>query len=226
MGFWDQRTALERVRDNISSFFRNLDNITVGGYSAGALSAFQQLAHKLYHVSEDDAIIKRMLMFSNSPSVQAKTLQQHQKKFDEYITQLGIPLDVDDDKKLERLRAIPFGKLITIQSEMDISEFRALSDGVFYPINLMNNIISGDFAKGMRSRNITLINGECREEHHMYRNWRTPENAYSSLYSRLCGEYPENVSRALLQHYRGPSQSLPSGCADWQELFGRIYADV
>ncbi|KAH7000846.1 Alpha/Beta hydrolase protein [Macrophomina phaseolina] len=226
MGFWDQRTALEWAHENISRFAGSPGNITIGGYSAGALSAFQQLAHELYHIPEADAIIKRLFMFSNSPGVQPKTLQEHQKQFDEYITRLGIPWDLTDEAKFERLRAIPYRKLIEIQSEMTISEFRALSDGVFYPRDLIHDINNGDFAKRMKSRNITLLNGECRDEHTMYRNWRTPENSYSSVYTRLCAEYPEKVSLALLQHYCGSPQSLPSCCANWQELFGRIYADV
>lgn len=67
LGFWDQRLALEWTSDNISAFNGNPKNITIAGYSAGSHSTFQQLAHELYFVSDRSAIIKRAIMWSNSP---------------------------------------------------------------------------------------------------------------------------------------------------------------
>lgn len=63
MGFWDQRTALEWTSKNIKYFGGDASNITVGGYSAGSHSAFHQLAHELYFVPDDKAIIKRCIMW-------------------------------------------------------------------------------------------------------------------------------------------------------------------
>ena len=226
IGFWDQRTALEWTHKNIVHFGGNPANITVGGYSAGALSAFQQLAHELYHIPALDAIIKRLFMFSNSSGVQAKNLEHHQKQFDEYITKLGIPLDLEGKEKLAKLRDMPYQRLIDVQNEMKISEYRALSDGVFYPHTLIDDINSGDFAARMKNRSITLINGECRDEHTMYHNWRTPENSYNSVYERLCAEYTDTVAQKLMDQYCHRTQSLPCIYRSWQELFGHIYADI
>lgn len=224
-GFWDQRLALEWAWKNASLFDGNQNNITLAGYSAGAHSTFQQLAHELYFVPDEKAIIKRAIMWSNSPGVQPKTIDEHQKQFDELIAALRIPATLSGEEKLTRLRSIPSQQLVAVQSNLQISEFRALSDSSFISTNLISNINSGDFALRMKRRNIKLLNGECREEHNAYRQWRTPSNSYAALQTRLCADYPAAVVEKLMKHYCRGSQNLPAGYKDWRDLFGHIYAD-
>ena len=226
MGFWDQRTALEWTAAHVGSFGGDRTNITVGGYSAGSHSAFQQLAHELYHVSDESAVIRRVIMWSNSPGVQPKSLTEHQKQFDEVLAALKIPLSLPADEKLRRLRAIPSQQLVEIQDGLKLSEFRALTDGAFIAPNLIANINSGDFARRMKKRAMTLMNGECRDEHNLYQSWRTPANSYDAVHTRLTADYPEAEVEKLMVHYCGKSHSLPAGAQDWQDLFGRLYANM
>ncbi|KAJ6201945.1 carboxylesterase [Bipolaris maydis] len=226
MGFWDQRTALEWVHANISNFCGNPHNITVGGYSAGAYSTFHQLAHELYQVPAGDQIIKRVIMLSNGPGVRPKTLQEHQVQFEELLCKLDIPANISDAKKLALLRAIPYQQLVDAQKTMVISEFKPMADGKFYPQNLFTNINSGDFARRMKNRGIKLFSGECRDEHTIYRVWRTPEDSLNSLRVRFCAEYPAGVVDDILNHYCGSEGKLPGNCENWPDLFGRIYADL
>jgi carboxylesterase type B len=226
MGFWDQRTALEWVHKNIGHFNGDPCNITVGGYSAGAYSTFHQLAHELYQVPAEQRIITRVIMLSNGPGVRPKMLEEHQAQFDELVERLGIPSDIDDAKKLALLRKCSSQRLVDAQQKMNISEFKPVADGVFYLQDLFAKINSGDFASRMRDRNISILSGECRDEHTIYRNWRTPEDSIQSLRSRFCAEYPESVVDKVLHRYRGRGKELPSYCENWQDLFGRIYADL
>ncbi|KEQ93053.1 hypothetical protein AUEXF2481DRAFT_47675 [Aureobasidium subglaciale EXF-2481] len=101
-----------------------------------------------------------------------------------------------------------------------------LADDKFYPQDLFAQINNGDFARRMKERGMTLLSGECRDEHIIYRNWRTPGNSFDSVYARFCAEYPRTDVDKLLHHYCGSQQKLPAHCADWQELFGRVYADL
>jgi hypothetical protein len=71
-----------------------------------------------------------------------------------------------------------------------------------------------------------LLSGECKEEHTVYRSWRTPQNSYNAVYARLCAEYPEAAAQKLMDHFCGPYKSLPPTYEDWKVLFGHIYANI
>lgn len=139
---------------------------------------------------------------------------------------MNIPSTLSASDKLSRLRAVPIRSLVDILDNLKISEFRATTDNAFVSKDLMANIDSGDFGKRMKTRNIRLINGECRDEHTSYRMWRTPSSSYDAVRTRLVADYPENVVDKLMKHYCKDSKNLPSGVQDWTELFGHIYADM
>ena len=75
MGFWDQRLALEWTHANVGDFGGNAGNITVGGYSAGSYSTFQQLAHELLLRSHTRLILTELDILTRS-NVAQKQRQQ------------------------------------------------------------------------------------------------------------------------------------------------------
>jgi len=224
MGFWDQRMALEWTSRNIGRFGGNRDLITVGGYSAGSHSAFQQLSHDLDRPKEE-AIINRVIMWSNGTGVQAKFLPEAQEQFDELLGVLGIPLDCSAEEKLTKLRNVPADRLVEVQSRLKISEFRAVSDGAFVNKQKIESIEDGTFARKLKERGIKILNGECAEEWNVYGSWRTPANSYEAVEIRLCADYPKKVVQKLMPIYF-PAQRLPDKYKDWVDAFGKVYADL
>ncbi|KAF2643592.1 paraben-hydrolyzing esterase precursor [Massarina eburnea CBS 473.64] len=223
-GFWDQRLALEWTWKNIHYFGGDAGNITIGGYSAGSHSAFHQLAYELGQPDEE-AIVRRALMFSNGPGVQPKSLDEAQLQFDELVSILGLPSTMTVVEKLAVLRTLSPKILIDASAKMRYHEFRGVTDGSFIRHGLMGELDSGKFAEVMKRRNIKLMTGECRDEHFVYGTWHTPENSYNSVLTRLQADYPLEACTALM-HYYFPNRQHGHRYKDWQDAFGHMYADI
>lgn len=224
LGFWDQRLALQWTWENISYFGGNPSNITVSGYSAGAHSVFYQLAYDL-GVPDKKAIIKRVLMLSNGPGVQPKSIAESNRQFKELLTMLDIPLSLRPSEKLARLRALPAKTLIEATSKLHLHQFRAVSDASFVQPSLMASLSNGRFAQRLKQRGVRIMMGECAEEHFLYGLFKPPAPGYAALSHRLEADYPSAAVDVLMKHYF-PDRTLGKKYNTWTEAFGHIYADV
>lgn len=222
VGFWDQRLALEWTWQNISYFGGNASNITVGGYSAGSHSTFHQLAYDL-GVPDSKSIIRRVLMLSNGPGMQPKSLDEAQMQFDELLETLQIPSNLSAADKIKKLRTLDAKELVKASIRMEkYHQFRAVTDGSFVRHGLLNELDSGVFARQLKRRGVKLIIGECSDEHYVYGQFRPPKNSLNSLLERLQADYPLAACEALIKHYF-PDGKIPSDKTA-QDAFGRIYA--
>jgi carboxylesterase type B len=224
LGFWDLRLALEWTHKNISYFNGDPSNITIGGYSAGAHAAFYQLAHDLEYAPAK-RIIKRVVMQSNGPGVQPKSLDEAQQQFNELVKALSIPHSIPAAEKIERLRALDNKQLLDIIPKLKFHQFRAVTDGTFVRHSLFSDIVNGEFARKMRKSNVRLLTGECSDEHFVYGRYLPPAETFDNVVIRLQADYPQRVVTALAKHYF-PGGKLPAEYKSWQEAFGKIYADV
>ncbi|KAK5046834.1 hypothetical protein LTR84_007188 [Exophiala bonariae] len=224
MGFWDQRTALEWTASIVPFLGGNPDNITVGGYSAGAHSVFHQLSHDLY-LPRSRSLIKRAVMWSNGTGIQPKNIHEHQIAFDELLSKLQISKSTSSSEKLKILRQTPATDLIDALEQMSNSQFRGFSDNDFVIQDLIASINTGDYGRRMKEREIKLLIGECQDEHNLYRAWKTPKNSWKAVYERLLEDYPAPTVDRTMKLY-APNKNLPNDCTDWTVLFGKIYADL
>lgn len=185
---------------------------------------FHQLSHDLY-LPRSRSLIKRAIMWSNGTGIQPKNLHEHQIAFDELLSKLQIPKSTSSSDKLRRLRETPATDLINALDKMNNSQFRGFSDNDFISQDLIANINSGDYGRRMKQRQVKLFIGECRDEHNLYRAWKTPQNSWKAVYDRLLEDYPEQTVTRTMSIY-APTKQLPSDCKDWTVLFGKIYADL
>ena len=222
LGFWDQRLALEWTYKHVKCFGGNMYNITVGGMSAGAHSAFYQLAFEL-SLPANQAIIRRVVLWSNGPGVETKSLLEVQDQFHELIALLGISRKLEAEEKLAKLRALPPNRLLEAVSKMKINSFRAVTDSVFVKKCLFQDIESGRFALKMLRRGIRIMIGDLPDEATLYRLIKPP-SSYEGLIDRLSVEYPRATCKLLGKIYC-PDQ-LPIAGSSWQDTFGFVYTDV
>lgn len=164
-------------------------------------------------------------MWSNGSGIQPKSLHEHQKAFDELLSKLQIPASTPSSEKLSKLRQLPATELISALDRMNNSQFRGVSDNDFVNNNLITNINTGDYGRRMKQRGLKLFIGECRDEHNLYRAWKTPENSWTAVCERLLEDYPEQAVANTMRLY-APDNQLPRDCQDWTVLFGKIYADL
>lgn len=165
-------------------------------------------------------------MWSNGPGVQPKSLDEHQRAFDELLSKLEVPQSSGSARtKIERLRQVPADGLIDVVEKMENSQFRGFSDGQFVHKTLIRNINNGDYGRRMKKRTVRLLIGECRDEHFLYRAWKTPQNSWEALHARLREDYPMAAVDKVLELY-APDRTLPRDCEDWTVLFGKVYADL
>lgn len=225
-GFWDQRLALEWIKENINLFGGNPSNITISGYSAGANSVFHQLAYDIRQPAEK-SIVRQACIWSNSPAVQPKRPAETQIQFNQLLAALNIPASLPAKEKISRLRSLPAKKLLDAVKTIEIHQFRPTTDGSFISPSLFQSLDSGDFARSILSRNVRIIIGECADERFLYSTWFPPTaNTLSALRTRLIADYPELIVDGVIAHYY-PSGKLPSNCKDWvDDAWGRIYADM
>ncbi|KAL5418370.1 hypothetical protein PMIN03_001090 [Paraphaeosphaeria minitans] len=223
-GFWDQRLALEWTWKNISFFGGDAGNITIGGYSAGSHSTFQQLSYDL-NLPESKAIVRRALMLSNGPGMQPKSMADAQVQFDELCNALGLSVKMSLTEKLAVLRVLDAQTILDAASKIKHHQFRGVTDNMFIREGLVEELDSGLVAARMKKRGIKLVMGECRDEHFAYGRWFPPQNSYDSLFERLQADYSLAACEALMNHYF-PERSLPTAYNSWQDAFGHIYADI
>nr|XP_036588714.1 carboxylesterase-lipase family protein [Colletotrichum truncatum]KAF6800088.1 carboxylesterase-lipase family protein [Colletotrichum truncatum] len=222
-GLWDQRVAAEWVRDNITYFGGDPDNITLAGRSAGAYSAEAQMLYDFRKDGDDSSLYRRIFMDSNAIPAQPKSLVDVQGQFDELCEYFGIDLELAGTEKLAVLRQKSSKELLQALPQMKNHTFRPVTDDVFVHSGMIEYLQSKEFADEFKRRGYRILIGEVRNEETLYSSYNPPtEPTLNALRLQISNYYaPDVTDRAIQQYKLLHSDQLE----DWQKMFGFIVAD-
>ncbi|KAG7087451.1 hypothetical protein E1B28_013417 [Marasmius oreades] len=230
-GLWDQYAALEWVHKYASYFGGNAENLTLSGRSAGAYSVHAIASHDLLMKPSAPTRYKRLVMYSNAIPADPKTLEDVQPQFDELLDACNIPRSLSDTKKLAKLRAIPAFDLVDKVMTLSAHTFRPIRDGCFFPLNLFDRFLAGDFGREFKARQLQLLIGEVRDEETLYRQTNPPHDL-ETLYIEVGNYYSPPVTRMMVDAYLNRKVHKEGAHPDpdpkidfWKKIFGDIISD-
>jgi carboxylesterase type B len=226
-GLWDQRLAAEWVRENISLFGGDPDNITLAGRSAGAYSVEAQMLHELRRPQDNaggPGLYRRMFMDSNAIPAQPKSLADAQDQFTELCEHFGINPASPASGKLSSLRAKTARELVEAIKHLKHHTFRPVTDDLFIHAGMIGYLQSPAFADNFKSRGYRLLIGEVANEETLYAQYNSPdEPTVEALKMQISNYYAPDVTERALQRYQLPGSG--DDVEAWKTLFGQIISD-
>ncbi|CZR68150.1 probable acetylcholinesterase precursor [Phialocephala subalpina] len=226
-GLWDQRLAIEWVRDNIEAFGGDAGNITLAGRSAGAYSVHAQVLHEFRRPAEEGTSepFHRFFMCSNTIPAQPKTIEESEPQFNELCEYFNISETLSALEKLDELRKLSFKELLAAIEHLKNHTFRPITDDLFIHSGMVEYQNDGRFAEEFKRRKMKILIGEVLNEETLYATYNSPtEGNLESLRLQISNYYaPATTDRILnSRHYPLPETD---DVEEWRALFGRIISD-
>ncbi|KAK9417605.1 putative Carboxylic ester hydrolase [Seiridium unicorne] len=224
-GLWGQRLAMHWVKENISAFGGDPQNIALGGRSAGSYGVEAQVLHDFRGEARyaGEELFHRFYMISNAISAQPKTLAESQPQFDEICSHFGIPQTATGAEKLSSLRALSWGDLISAIHKLKNHTFRPVTDEPFIQSGMVEYLRDSQFAADFKRRGTRILIGEVLNEETFYATYNAPEEPNLAALRLQIGNYyaPSTTNRIIEQYSLPKTDDL----SEWRAVFGRIIAD-
>jgi len=222
-GLWDQRMAAEWVKENISWFGGDPNNITLAGRSAGAYSVEAQMCYDFRKPGPKTSLFRRVFMDSNAIPAQPKSLRDAQVQFDELCKHFKIEPSWSAEKKFEFLRKLSVEDLMEAIPRLEHHTFRPVTDDLFIYPGMMEYLQTKIFADEFKARGYKILIGEVANEETLYSTYNSPtEPTLEALKIQVMNYYAPEVTERAIDCYPLPASK---DLALWKNLFGRIPSD-
>ncbi|KIM90266.1 hypothetical protein PILCRDRAFT_177691 [Piloderma croceum F 1598] len=229
-GFKDQWMALEYIKDNISAFGGNPDDIQVTGLSAGAHSVHQLLHFASRLPPGTNAPFRSAVLQSNAMATNPKTPEEHRPQFHALCRALNLdPSASDILLTLRDPEKIPYS-IITHVIEtgaigVEYGTFRGCLDGTWLSSSPdpMTWQRSGGFAKALWDKGVrSVIVGDLTEEWYLY-SIAHPLTSPKDIVPNLGKYYPDDVVQRMMRMYK--TLSGDATVPEIERFFGEMLSD-
>ncbi|KAF9257137.1 carboxylesterase [Marasmius fiardii PR-910] len=227
-GFKDLWVALQWVRDNISPFGGDPENVQITGLSAGAHAVHQLLHHASHLPQGQTAPFVSAIMQSNAIALTPKTPTEYQAQYNAVCTAVG--LDPSDPSTLGTLKdpaKIPASKLCRVIETDNVGEvyygtFRGAFDDSWVSVDrdMMEYQASGDFGRNLVKKGVrSIVVGDLVAEWYLYAAANSPVDTKEQVKAGLMRYYRESEVDSMME---GREESEEGG---WRKTFGEILSD-
>jgi len=227
-GFKDQWLALEWIRDNISPFGGDPENIQLTGLSAGAHSVHQILHHISRLPPGVKAPFTSAVLQSNALVTNPKTPNELRPQFVALSRALGLDPDAADTlstlRDPERTSWRSITELIDSEKLGSYGTFRGCLDGTWLA-NVPDPMTwqrTGGLARGLLEHGVrNVITGELSEEWYLY-SIAHPIKRYQDIPENLERCFPHDIVQGMIETYGKPSDD--ASVEELEKLFGKIFS--
>lgn len=210
-GLLDQRLAMEWVHKNIGSFGGDANNVTIFGYSSGAISVLAHLASP-----SSAGLFQKAVSLSGGWYPKGRTLSEAEISGEKDAKDWGCT--GNDDAVLACLRALPVEKVVKATTPPGEYEFVPLVDNYVLPMSPEEAFKTGKYTK------MPFITGSTQNEYsrYMYGDGEKTKDNFAADAAKYLTPYsiPAITAEAIAKEYKlsaypNPTQAYAATATDF-----------